>query len=620
MNVEIEAKLKTLPDKSGVYIMHNKSDDIIYVGKAKNLKNRVRSYFKSHKHPPKVASMVANVEYFEYIITDSELEALVLENNLIKQNMPKYNILLKDDKTYPFLKITVNEDFPRVLMCRRILNDGAKYYGPYQSSHDLKQLIMLLKDIYGLRNCNTSFDGDFNTKRPCLYYQLGKCRGVCCKNITAEEYAKIIDEVIDFINGKTAETVKKITAEMKAASETLNFETAKICRDRLSAIELIGQKQKIVNPNGNDADAIAVFGKNNTTCVQIFFIRGGKMIGREHYFISDTDGISESEIISDFVRQYYETSTFIPNVLFLESETEDMDVIKNWLSEKAGRSVKIKVPKIGESAKLINMIKANAKKEHSERELKMLRDIHFKNAAISELARTLNLPTEPMHIEAYDISNMGNDIIVASMVVYKNGKPYTKGYRNFRLKDVKIQDDYASMREVIRRRFTHALNEEKAIKDGTLTEENAKFLPLPNCIFADGGENHMNAVKGVLDELNINIPVFGIVKDNNHRTRGVVSQHGEIELDKKSEAFMLLVSIQDEMHRRAITYLRNTQNRKIIGSELDEIHGVGENRRKILLKHFKSVQKIKEATIEQLCSVKGIDKKTAQNIFEYFNE
>ncbi len=618
MNTEIEEKLKTLPDKSGVYIMHNSDGDIIYVGKAKNLKNRVRSYFKSHRHPPKVASMVANVEYFEYIITDSELEALVLENNLIKQNMPKYNILLKDDKTYPFLKITLNEDFPRILLCRRIIDDGAAYYGPYQSSYDLKQLIMLLKDIFKLRSCNTPFEGDFKERRPCLYYQLGKCRGVCCKSVGMEEYRQTIEEVIDFVNGKTSGIVQRITDEMKQASVRLDFETAKTCRDRLSAIELIGQKQKIVNPNGDDTDAISVFNKNNTACVQLFFIRSGKMIGREHYFINDTDGISESEIISDFVRQYYETSTFIPNILMLEQETDDTEVIRSWLSAKAGRSVKIKIPKIGESAKLIKMIKANAKKEHSERELKIMRDIHFKNAAISELGRVLNLKNEPMHIEAYDISNMGNDIIVASMVVYKNGKPYTKGYKNFKIKDIKSQDDYASMREVIRRRFVRALNEEQSIREGSLSEENAKFLPMPDCVFADGGEKHMNAVKSVLDELDIDIPVFGIVKDDNHRTRAVVSAEGEIQLDKKSEAFMLLVNIQDEMHRRAITYLRNTQNRRIAGSELNSIAGVGDKRRKILLKHFKSIQKIKDASLDELCSVDGIDKKTAENIFKYF--
>lgn len=620
MNNEINEKLKTLPDKSGVYIMRNADGEIIYVGKAKNLKNRVRSYFKSHNHPPKVASMVKNVDIFEYIITDSELEALVLENNLIKENMPKYNILLKDDKTYPFLKITRNEAYPRIFMTRRVNNDGAQYFGPYQSSFDLKQLIALLKDIFMLRNCSAEFDENSKPKRPCLYYQLGKCRGVCMKNISSDEYCKIIEKAVEFINGKTDDVIKSLYDEMHSASKALDFEKATLCRDRLKAIEILGEKQKIVNPNGNDTDAISVYNKNNTACVQLFFIRSGKMIGREHYFINDTEGMDESVIISDFIGQYYETSSFIPSILMLEQEIEDSEVKRAWLSEKAGRSVKIKVPKIGESAKLIRMIKANAKKEHNERELKIMRDISFKNMAISTLADILGLKTEPMLIEAYDISNMGDNSSVAAMVVYKNGKPYTKGYRNFKMKGITTQDDYASMREVIKRRFLRAVSETQEIKDGTLQEENAKFLPLPDVVFVDGGENHRNAAVEVLSELGIDVPVFGIVKDDNHRTRALVSEEGEIELDKKSEAFMLLVNIQDEMHRRAISYLRNSQQKKTSQSELDLIPGVGDKRRKILLSHFKSMKKIREASVEDLKHVKGIDSATAEKIFEYFNK
>ena len=620
MNNEINEKLKTLPDKSGVYIMRNADGEIIYVGKAKNLKNRVRSYFKSHNHPPKVASMVSNVDRFEYIITDSELEALVLENNLIKENMPKYNILLKDDKTYPFLKVTKNEPFPRILMTRRVLNDGAQYFGPYQSSFDLKQLIALLKDIFLLRNCQTEFQKDFKPKRPCLYYQLGKCRGVCTGNVSYENYRNVIDKAVEFINGKTDDVIKSLYEEMNSASKALDFEKASICRDRIKAIEILGEKQKIVNPNGNDTDALAVYNKNNTACVQIFFIRSGKMIGREHYFINNTEGIEDSIIISDFVSQYYETSSFIPSVLLLEHEIEDFEAKKEWLSKKAGRSVKIKVPKIGENAKLIRMIKANAKKEHSERELKIMRDISFKNQAISSLADILELDTDPMHIEAYDISNMGNNTSVASMVVYKNGKPYPKGYRNFKMKNVTIQDDYASMREVIKRRFSRAVSELENVKNNLIKEEDAKFLPLPDVVFVDGGEKHRNAALEVLNELKIDLPVFGIVKDDNHRTRALVSEKGEITVDKKSEAFMLLVSIQDEMHRRAITYLRNSEKKKTTQSELDLISGVGEKRRKILLSHFKSLKKIHEASLDELKSVKGIDSATAQKIYKYFND
>jgi len=618
MNSEINEKLKTLPDKSGVYIMRNADGDIIYVGKAKSLKNRVRSYFKSHNHAPKVRSMVSNIDTFEYIITDSELEALVLENNLIKENMPKYNILLKDDKTYPFLKITINETYPRVFLARRVVRDGSLYFGPYQSSSDLKQLISLVKEIFLLRSCQTEFPEDFTPRRACLYYQLGRCKGVCNGSITASDYRKLIDKAISFINGDTSEAVEVLTKQMYDASENFDFERAALCRDRLKAIEALSQKQKIVNPNGNDADALAVYNANNTACVQLFFVRMGKIIGREHYFISDTDGISDSEILSEFIRCYYEDATFIPTNIYIECEVEDADVLENWISSKAGRSIKIKVPKIGDKVKLIRMIKANAKKEHSEKELKILRDISFKNSALTELSKLLNLKKAPMYIEAYDISNLGDNTSVASMVVYKEGKPLSKRYRNFRIKNVTGQDDYASMNEVISRRIKRAELEEEEIRKQNLTLENARFLPLPDVIFADGGEAHRNVVLNALGSYNI--PVFGIVKDDNHRTRGLVGENGEIPIDRKSNAFMLITNIQDEMHRRAIGYLRKSEHKKTTFSELDSIKGVGKTRKKLLLSHFKSLKNIKKANLDEIKSVKGIDYKTAEKIYEYFNK
>jgi len=618
LNNEINEKLKSLPDRSGVYIMRNSLGEIIYVGKAKNLKNRVRSYFKSHNHPPKVASMVENVDSFEYIITDSELEALVLENNLIKENMPKYNILLKDDKTYPFLKVTVYEDFPRIFLTRRILKDGALYFGPYQSSHDLKELIKLVKEIFLLRYCHTEFTGDFAKRRGCLYYQLGKCKGVCNKEITKEEYRLLIDDAIRFINGNTHQVVAELTKQMKDASDNFDFEKAALCRDRLRSIELISQRQKIVNPNGNDVDAIALYNSNNTACIQLFFIRMGKIVGREHYFISDTYGIDNKEIMSEFLRCYYDNCTFIPRNIFAECDIDDRDVVEKWISGKAGFRVNIKVPQRGEKAKLMRMIKANAKKEHSERELKTLRDISFKNSAITELKEILGLDKPPMLIEAYDISNLGDNSSVGSMVVYKDGKPYTKRYRNFRIKNVSVQDDYASMKEMINRRLQRACAEKEAILNNTLNENDAKFLPLPDIIFVDGGEGHRNAVKEVICNFEGDFELFGIVKDDNHRTRGVVGENGEIIIDKKSDAFMLLTSIQDEMHRRAITYLRKSQQSKTTKSELENIAGVGEKKKKILLKHFKSLSGIKRATLEELSAVKGIDTTAANNIYEYF--
>ena len=619
MNNEINEKLKTLPDKSGVYIMRNSRNEVIYVGKAKNLKNRVRSYFKSHNHPPKVSSMVTNVETFEYIITDSELEALVLENNLIKENMPKYNILLKDDKNYPFLKITVNEAFPRVLMTRRVLRDGALYFGPYQSSYDLKQLIALIKEIYPLRYCSKEFGESFESSRPCLYYQLGKCPGVCANEISKEDYRNIISSVIDFVNGKTGEITRKITDEMHTAASGFDFERAALCRDRLKAIEALSEKQKIVNPNGDDFDALAVYNKNNNSCVQVFFVRRGKVIGREHYFISDTDGVSESKILSEFIRCYYEDSSFIPPIILSECEVVDSLLLEQWLSAKLMRNVKIKVPKIGDNAKLMRMIKANAKKEHSERELKVLRDVSFKNSALTELENLLNLKGAPMLIEAFDISNMGDNSSVGSMVVYKAGKPFTKRYRNFRIKNISSQDDYGSMREVFTRRIQHGLKELNDAKELKITVENASFLPFPDVFFVDGGENHRNTVSEVLNNFEIDIPVFGIVKDDSHRTRGLVGPEGEIFVDPKSDAFMLLTNIQDEMHRRAIGYLRNNEAKKTSKSELDQIPGVGEKRKKILLSKFKSLKRIKEATFDELTDVKGIDAQTAKNIMEYFN-
>jgi excinuclease ABC subunit C len=620
VNNEINEKLKTLPDKSGVYIMRDCSGEVIYVGKAKNLKNRVRSYFKSHTHPPKVASMVSNVESFEYIITDSELEALVLENNLIKENMPKYNILLKDDKTYPFLKITVNEDFPRIFLTRKILKDGELYFGPYQSSYDLKQLINLVKEIFSLRFCHTEFVGNFTAKRGCLYYQLGKCRGVCNKAITKEEYRSLINKAIDFINGHTTEAVSSLTQQMKEASDAFDFERAALCRDRLKAIEILGEKQKIVNPKGNDTDAIAVYNANNMACIQLFFIRSGKMVGRERYFITDTYGITDAEIMSEFLRCYYEESTFIPKNIFVECEIEDVSVYEKWISDKAGMKVSINVPKRGENAKLMRMIKANAKKEHSERELKTLRDISFKNSALTELKEILRLEIPPMLIEAYDISNFGDNTSVASMVVYKDGKPYLKKYRNFKIKNVPVQDDYASMKEAISRRLQRARSENEAITNGIMKVEDAKFLPMPDVIFVDGGEGHRNAVKGVLNDFGINIPLFGIVKDDNHRTRGVVGEDGEIDIDKKSDSFMLLTNIQDEMHRRAISHLRKSEQSKTSYSELDKISGVGEKKKKILLMNFKSMTRIKNASLEELKNIKGIDSKAAKNIYEYFSK
>ncbi len=619
MNDRIEQKLKTLPDSSGVYIMRNADGDVIYVGKAKVLKNRVRSYFKGHRHAPKVAAMVANVEDFEYIITDSEMEAFVLENNLIKEHSPKYNILLKDDKTYPFLKITTNEMYPRISITRKVKKDGAKYFGPYLSAIVLRDLIELIKEIFQIRSCSKSFPAEIGKTRPCLYHHIGKCMGVCSGDVTPEKYNEVIKEIIAFLNGRYDEVQQTLTEQMTAAAAAMDFEKAAQIRDHIRAIDTLAQKQKIVSADGADTDAIAFYSKHGKTCFQIFFIRGGSVIGRENYFTDDTEGLDESELLADFVRQYYAQSSFVPKEILLERECDDMELIRRWLSELCGRRVEVHVPKIGDNAKLIKMIKANAEKELSERELKTLRDIKFKNSAIAQLYRLLELDTIPKRIEAYDISNISGDNNVGSMVTFIDARPSTKDYRNFKIKNVVGADDYACMAEVLTRRFERAAAEAEKIKSGELTEDKASFSNLPDVIFVDGGQGHVNTVAPIVQKYAPDIPVFGIVKDDNHCTRGIVSVHGEIPIDKTSDAFMLLTNIQDEMHRRAITYNRDLNTRKNLKSELDNIGGVGDVRKKALLRHFKSVKNIAAATVEELMAVKSIDRRSAENIATYFS-
>lgn len=617
---EIEEKLKTLPEKPGVYIMHGKDDEVIYVGKAKILKNRVRQYFKNHNHPPKVRAMVENVKYFEYIISDSELEALILENNLIKKYMPKYNILLKDDKTYPFIKVTLNEDFPRIFMTRKVKKDGAKYFGPYQSGLVIKELIELIKEIFCIRSCNKPFEGDFKKQRPCLYYHLGKCPGVCCKNISKEDYRQIFSDICAFLGGKFDKVYKQLNENMNEAAANLDFEKAAVLRDRIRSVEAIGERQKIVTANGNDIDAIALYNANNVACIEIFFIRSGNMIGKEHYFINDTEGMDNAGIISEFMIRYYESSSFIPREVFTQAELEDEGAVSQWLTELAGRNVTVRMPKIGEHARLINMIASNAKKEHSEYELKRIRANDFINNALTQLMNLLDIDTPPMLIEAYDISSISGTSKVGAMVTFKDGKSYKDGYRNFKIKNVEGQDDYACMYEVLSRRFDRALEEQSKIDQGTLESSKAKFAVLPDVLFVDGGATHVDVAVRVMTEKNLDIPVFGIVKDDNHSTRGLVSPTGEISISSGSDAFMLLTSIQDEMHRRAISYHRSLRTAKALESELLLIKGVGENRRQALMKHFGSVAKIKKATISDLCSVSGIDKSTAENIYNYFKK
>lgn len=609
---DFEQKLKTLPENPGVYIMRNVNGEIIYVGKAKVLKNRVRQYFKNNNHPPKVAAMVSNVADFEYIIADSELEALVLENNLIKKYMPKYNILLKDDKTYPFIKITLNEDYPGIYLTRQVKKDGARYFGPYQNSQLVKDVIGLVKEIFNIKYCDKSFDKAFKAKKPCLYYHLGKCNGVCSKCISIDEYRETVNDVCKFLNGKYDDVLKKLTFEMNNAAEKLDFEKASLLRDRINSVELMGVKQKIVTANGIDIDAISVYNDNDVSCVEVFFVRNGNIIGKEHYFITETSDIDNGTIISQFIRQYYEDSSFIPKELMLSDEVEDENVLKIWLSSKCHRSVDIRYPKIGKYADLIKMITINAKKEHDEYILKRMKSSDFVNSSLSQLMKYTSLENPPMYIEAYDISNISGSSNVASMVTFKNGKPFKQGYKNFKIKTIEGQNDYGSMYEVLTRRI-------KKYKLLSTKDSDDTFAILPDLIFVDGGIGHVQIAHKVLLEQNVKVPVFGIVKDDTHSTHGLVSINGEIPVDEGSDAFMLLTNIQDEMHRRAISYHRKLMNKKIIESRLTEIPGVGEKKKKILINKFKTVSSIKKATFEQLSKLDGIDKTTAKNIYEYFN-
>lgn len=611
----INEKLTTLPDKSGVYIMRNAEGEIIYVGKAKVLKNRVRQYFKNHNHPPKVRKMVENIADFEYIITDSEKEALILENNLIKENMPKYNILLKDDKTYPFIKITLYEDYPRILITRRVIRDGSRYFGPYCGNFNLKELVDTVSDIYGIRKCNKVMGETKSARRVCLYHQMGKCSGACTGEVNKDEYMQGVNNAISFFNGKYADVIEKLTQKMKLAAANLDFETAAECRDKIKSVSQIGEKQKIVSATGSDCDAIAVYNSDDFACIEVFFIRSGKIVGREHYFLQDTEEIQDATLLSQFMKQYYEDSTFIPHSFLTSVEPDDKTTIEQWLGSKLGRGVNLSVPKIGDKLKLINMIHANAKKEHRERMLKIMRDISFKDNALLGLRKLIGMDSPPLVIEAYDISNTSGKDMVGAMVTFVNGKPLRERYRNYKIKYVIGQDDYACMREVVERRILRGINEKN-----NDSEVDNKFLPFPDLMLIDGGSAHVDAVLPLIKKYNLPIHVLGIVKDDNHRTRGLVSPTGEINIDTGSEAFMLLTQIQDEMHRRAIDYHRRLREGSSLKSKLTAIKGVGDKKAKILFKHFKSISKLRNATLEEIISVPGIDKTTAQNVFDYFTE
>lgn len=613
--VNIEEKLKLLPEKPGVYIMKDSSGKIIYVGKAVILKNRVRQYFQNPANQiPKVRTMVRHIADFEYIVTDTELEALILECNLIKKHKPKYNILLKDDKNYPYIKITVNEDYPRILFTRRLEMDGAKYFGPYSSAFAVRETIKLLRHMFPLRSCNRNIEKDIGKCRECLYYHIGLCSAPCTGQISKDDYMKLVDDVLMFLEGKHDVLLKKLKEEMEKASQNMEFEKAAKLRDQIYGIEKTSEKQKIISTSGEDQDVISMARSADDACIQVFFIRGGKVSGREHYFMKNTDEMNRSDIMSSFIKQFYDGAPYIPKEIITDVDMDEKHVLAEWLSNKRGNKVVISIPSKGKKKELVDMVYENALESlKSDINLKMKRQ---KNDAVSELSKLLGLEYAE-RIEAFDISNIRGTDNVASMVVFVDGKPHKSSYRKFNIKTVEGQDDYGSMREVILRRIKHGIEERKLIDDGELQEDKAKFHIMPDLILVDGGLGHVNTAKEVLRELNVDIPVYGMVKDSKHRTRGLVSTDGEIDMPMTGRAFRLVAEIQDEAHRFAITFHKETKSKKL-RSDLLNIPGIGEKRMKALFEAFKTIDDIKNATVEELKKVEGMNEKAANAVYDYF--
>lgn len=617
----LEEALKNLPELPGVYIMHASDDEIIYVGKAKVLKNRVRQYFGSNKnHSPKVVAMVSNIAYFEYIVTDSEVEALVLECNLIKKHRPKYNILLKDDKQYPYIKVTVNEDYPAVFMTRILKNDGAKYFGPYTGMGPVKAALEIVQKIFKPPLCKRKFPNDIGKGRPCLNYHINNCFAPCIKgNVSKEEYRKIFFDICSFLEGNHEALVARMQSEMQEASKNTEFEKAAAIRDKIDAIRRFEEKQKIIDTDKQtDMDIIAGCRLGNHLFVEMFFVRQGKITGRFNYRIDDTKYMTDGEVMSCFVEQFYMGADYIPKEILVEYKIEDADVVKTWLRNRRNGAVELLFPQKGKKKKLVEMVHKNAEIAAENYRIDNLKIEEQKSKILSEIAKKLSLEKLPNRIESYDISHISGSHNVASMVVFLAGKPSRKDYRNFKIKSCEGANDCLSMQEVIYRRFRHAAEEQKQIDNGTLTLDKAKFLPLPDLILLDGGKGQLSAALEIMESMDMEIPVFGMVKDGRHRTRGLVSQNGEIELSPMDRVFRFLENVQEEVHKSAVGYHRKLRSRELSQSELDNINGIGEARKSALMKAFKSVDNIKTADIDTLAEV--IDKRSALAVFEYFKE
>lgn len=610
----IEEELKKLPGKPGVYIMHGENDEIIYVGKAVSLKNRVRQYFQSSRNKgAKIEQMVTHITRFEYIVTDSELEALVLECNLIKEHRPKYNTMLKDDKTYPFIKVTVNEPYPRVLFSRTMKKDKAKYFGPYTSSTAVKDVIELVRKIYMVRSCNRNLPRDCGKDRPCLYYHMKQCTAPCQGNVSEEAYKQNIGQVLHFLNGNFQETIDQLTEKMMAASEDMRFEDAAGYRDLINSIRRIGERQKITTYGEEDRDIIAVAMdesedlREQDAVVQVFFMRGGRLIGRDHFFLRVARGDTKAQVLSSFLKQFYAGTPFIPAEIMMQTEIEDGEIIEDWLSARRKQRVHIRVPKKGTKEKLVELAKENAWMVLSKDRERIKREEGRTIGAVKEIEDWLGLK-DIVRMEAYDISNISGFESVGSMVVYEKGKPKRSDYRKFKIKWVQGPNDYASMEEVLTRRFTH---ESKGEYDS--------FSILPDLILMDGGRGQVNIARKVLGELGIDIPVCGMVKDDNHRTRGVYFNNVEIPIDTSGEGFHLVTRIQDEAHRFAIEYHRSLRSKEQVHSVLDDIPGIGGTRRKALMRRFRSVENIRDASVEELSQTESMNVQSAEAVYQFFH-
>ena len=615
----IEEELKKLPASPGVYIMHDAEDAIIYVGKAISLRNRVRSYFReSTNKSPKIEKMVTKIARFEYIVTDSELEALVLENNLIKEHSPKYNTMLKDDKTYPYIKVTLGEEYPRVLFSRQMKKDRSKYFGPFKSAYAVKDTIELINKLYKLRTCNRSLPRDAGQERPCLNHHIGQCSAPCQGTVLREDYRKAVEGAMDFLNGNFAPVLADLQQKMEAASEKMDFEEAIRYRDLYNSVKQVAQKQKITDSEGEDKDVIALARDEDDAVVQVFFVRDGKLIGREHFIMTGASDCSKAQILLDFVKQFYAGTPFVPRELMLQEQIEDIPVLEQWLTARRGSRVYIRVPRKGAKEKLVVLAATNASLVLSKDRERIKREEGRTIGAVKEICALLSLPAAN-RMEAFDISNISGFENVGSMVVYEKGKPKRSDYRKFKIKTVAGPDDYACMKEVLTRRFTHGMEEAKELSEKKLDQEFGSFTKFPDLLLMDGGKGQVNIALEVLEELHLSIPVCGMVKDDNHRTRGLYYQNEEIEIDTRSEGFKLITRIQDEAHRFAIEYHRSLRSKDQVRSVLDGIPGVGPARRKALMRHFKSIEEIKKADAEELARVPEIPAHIAEEIYSFFH-